>query len=141
MTAAQLRAKVEARYSEKRLTELTRPEQAGFSTPDTTFLEAACTDVIGILDGQGIATYDNTDAAIVAESVDAVIALLQWRNMASDANETRWDRVRKRLEGLRKTRRGNRISPSTSSDRDQLISPEIWDDGLPGKPGISDDTD
>lgn len=140
--ATDLQAKVEARFSDERLRQLTRPDSKAYTTPDTDFLATACDDVIGEMDGIGAATYDNTDRAIVVRCVDAVVALLQYRLVANEENENRWRQARDRLGDLRKTRRGNRVVPTSSTDRGsrgRLFSLDVSDDVLPGSPGVADD--
>lgn len=127
--------RVQERFSTKRLAELTRPDATG-STVDTTFLAAVCDDIVGYLDGMGVGTYDETDAAILALAIDGVEALARMRVMQSDANDRRWESWEKRARSVAKTRRNDKLPPQTVK-RARKFPPSASADWTPGQPSAS----
>lgn len=136
-----LLAKVQLRFSAKRLTEVTRPEQASYSTPDTTFLEDLCDDVEAYFLAESVGTYDDDDASHVAVACDGVVALGQYRIAASDGNERRWENWLKRLRNLALVNRNDRVQPVASGDQPRRFSDEQAHDVIGGRGGLHRDDD
>lgn len=133
-----LLAKVQERFSESRLVQLTRPEQSSFTTVDSTFLQAVCDDIEGYFDAESAGSYDDDDKAAVAVACDGVVALAQWRIVTSDGNERRWKDWLERLDHFGQTRRRDRINPVATRDYGRrMFAKSNQRDAIGGQPGKS----
>jgi len=127
--------RVQERFSTSRLVSITNPDDASFSTIDTTFLGILCDDVEAYLDGLGVGSYDESNAKFIALACDGVIALGQKRIKPGESNEIRWNEWTETAEQFARTLRKNAPTPQIAApERPSRFDASTWNRITPGRP-------
>jgi hypothetical protein len=146
-------ARVQARYSNQRLTELTNAEDRNANTPSTEVLDAAASDIEAAFEVYAGVTYSDTTATHVLVAVEGVEALLIRRAGNNTLAEARWNLWLDSLRALSRVEGRERIMPDSNtklepSEDDRLSSTprpafddRRFDPFLPNTPrgGVLDD--
>ena len=111
-----LASAVQARYANQTLIDLTYPKDTTGTTPNTTVIELAVTDVTSAFEVYAGINFDSTDAKQVMFGVQGVIACLKtWVRDSGDAGKSEWDAWTEKMERLGKVTGRDRIVPTSTS--------------------------
>lgn len=117
-----LAAEVTARLSSQYLTQITNPQAAGITVPDTDRIADACTDVEATFEIRGAGVFDATDAKHIAVAINGVVGtLLTWTGHSSEEAKSRLERFEDGLKMLRRVQHADKVSPTTARTGTALV--------------------
>lgn len=115
---------VTARFGEAWLVEITNPQAPGFTTINTTKLNAACTDAVArMITGAAVAPaeFDLANPTHVATAVDGVIGLLLTRMGTMSDDAKRWmESFETGIKRLASIDHRDYVSPAVSNEAPRM---------------------